>query len=62
MDLRPKMGDAFVSSTDRGIAMGDKSPKSKDKARKQDEAGKKQRDMAAKAKMPMSASPGKIGR
>ena len=42
--------------------MGDKSPKSKDKARKQDEAGKKQKEMAAKAKMPMSASPGKIGR
>jgi hypothetical protein len=39
----------------RGITMGDKSPKSKDKSRKQDVADKNQKATAAKAKMPMSA-------
>jgi hypothetical protein len=42
--------------------MGDKSPKSKDKARKQGEADRKQRDMAAKAKVSMSAIAAKIGK
>jgi hypothetical protein len=31
--------------------MGDKSPKAKDKSRKQDTAEKKQKELAAKAKM-----------
>jgi hypothetical protein len=34
--------------------MGDKSPKAKDKSRKQDTEDKKQRELADKAKMPTS--------
>jgi len=34
--------------------MGDKSPKAKDKSRKQDAADKRQKEVAAKAKMPLS--------
>jgi len=45
------------------ITMGDKSPKSKDKSRKQDTAGKNQKALAAKAKMQSSAViPGKKSR
>jgi hypothetical protein len=36
--------------------MGDKSPKAKDKSRKQDAADKKQKGEAAKAKMPLSSA------
>jgi hypothetical protein len=34
--------------------MGDKSPKAKDKSRKQDAADKKQKEVATKARVPLS--------
>jgi hypothetical protein len=55
MDLRQGMRDHSFFFNHRGITMGDKSPKSKDKSRKQDVADKNQKATAAKAKMPMSA-------
>ena len=39
--------------------MGDKSPKAKDKSKKQDTAGKNQKAMAAKAKMAPPPGSGK---
>lgn len=46
---------ALASSTcEEGAAMGDKSPKSKDKNKKQNDASKDKKAAAAKAKQPTS--------
>lgn len=37
--------------------MGDKSPKAREKSRKQDLAGKQQKEAIARAKLPLSAAP-----
>jgi hypothetical protein len=53
----PGKGGAFLySNLQEAITMGDKSPKSKDRSRKQDAADKSQKALAAKAKM--TPSPG----
>jgi hypothetical protein len=52
LGLDPEKGGAFLLLKRQGaITMGDKSPKAKDKSRKQDAADKNQRALAAKAKM-----------
>jgi hypothetical protein len=55
-----KRGSIPLLKLQEAITMGDKSPKAKDKSRKQDTADKNQRALAAKAKMsPPPAFPGK---
>jgi hypothetical protein len=52
LGLGPGKGGAFLLLKQQGaITMGDKSPKSKDRSRKQDTANKNQKALAAKAKM-----------
>jgi hypothetical protein len=58
MDLRPLSFDDAPSSTQGGLAMGDKSPKAKEKAKKQDTAGKNDKKAAAAAKASQQGAAG----
>jgi hypothetical protein len=60
LDLPRERGEHGPTELQEDITMGDKSPKAKDKSRKQDTADKNQKALAAKAKMsPSPAFPGK---
>jgi hypothetical protein len=60
LDLPQERGEHCVLNLQEAITMGDKSPKAKDKSRKQDTADKNQKALAAKAKMsPSPVFPGK---
>jgi hypothetical protein len=50
----PGKGGSISSLNLQEATMGDKSPKAKDKSRKQDTEDKKRRELAAKARMPTS--------
>ena len=54
MDLTQERGEPSPINWQEAITMGDKSPKAKDKSRKQDTADKNQKALAAKAKMSLS--------
>ena len=60
LDLFQERGEHCPTKLQEDITMGDKSPKAKDKSRKQDTADKNQKALAAKAKMsPSPVFPGK---
>jgi hypothetical protein len=60
LDFPRKGGSIPLLKLQEAITMGDKSPKAKDKSRKQDIADSNQKLLAAKAKMSVSAVvPGK---
>jgi hypothetical protein len=63
LDLPKEREDHGPTKLQEGISMGDKSPKAKDKSRKQDAVDKNQKAQAAKAKMsPPAVSSGKKGK
>jgi hypothetical protein len=49
--------ERFITTGRRASTMGDKSPKAREKSRKQDLAGKQQKEAIARAKLPLSAAP-----
>ena len=55
LDFARKGGSLPLHKLQEAITMGDKSPKAKDKSRKQDIADRNQKLLAAKAKMSVSA-------
>ena len=55
LDFPRKGGSIPLLKLQEAITMGDKSPKAKDKSRKQDIADSNQKFLAAKAKMSVSA-------
>jgi hypothetical protein len=60
LDFPRRGGSIPLLKLQEAIPMGDKSPKAKDKSRKQDTTDKNQRALAAKAKMsPSPVFPGK---
>jgi hypothetical protein len=60
LDLPKERVEHCPTKLQEDIIMGDKSPKAKDKSRKQDTADKNQKALAAKAKMSLSpVFPGK---
>jgi len=60
LDFPRRGGSIPLLKLQEAIPMGDKSPKAKDKSRKQDTADKNERALAAKAKMsPSPVFPGK---
>ena len=54
--LRSRDARRFVAQTKGGIPMGDKSPKSKDKQKKQDKATKDQKKSATAARTPSTGA------
>jgi hypothetical protein len=56
LDFPRKRGSISLLKRQEAITMGDKSPKAKDKSRKQDTADRNQKAQAAKAKQPLSSA------
>jgi hypothetical protein len=56
LDFPRKGREHLTTQQQEAITMGDKSPKAKDKSRKQDTADKNQKAQVAKAKQPLSSA------